>query len=388
MKKNIVILGSTGSIGRSLLNIISNDKKNFNIILLSANKNYKQLINQTKKFNVKNVIINNEKSYKKFKKYNKNKKLKIFKNFDNLNKIFKKKIDYTMSSIVGLDGLEPTFKIIKYTKKIAIANKETLICAWDLILKQMEKYQTKFVPVDSEHFSIWYALRSIDKKLIDKIYITASGGPFLNLPLKKLKKANIKQATNHPNWRMEKKISVDSATMMNKVFEIIEAKKIFNISYKKIAILVHPKSYVHAIIKLKNGLTKLVIHETNMKIPIANSLYPSSRFINSKKLDFKTLNNLNFKEIDQNRFPVTKILKFLPEKSSLFENALVLINDKLVEFFLNKKINFTDIQRILFKLINLKELKKLKLKEPKSVKEIIDLDKIVNSKISKIVYKL
>ena len=159
MKKNLVILGSTGSIGRSLLKIVSKDKKNFNIILLTANKNYKQLLNQTKKFNVKNVIINNEKSYEEFKKNNKNKKLKIYKSFDNLQKIFKKKIDYTMSCIVGLDGLEPTFKIIKYTKKIAIANKEALICAWDLILKQMEKYKTEFVPVDSEHFSIWYSIK-------------------------------------------------------------------------------------------------------------------------------------------------------------------------------------------------------------------------------------
>ena len=187
---------------------------------------------------------------------------------------------------------------------------------------------------------------------------------------------------------MGKKISVDSATMMNKVFEIIEAKKIFNISYKKISILVHPKSYVHAIIKFKNGLTKLVVHDTNMKIPIANSLYSSSRLINSKKLDLKILNNLNFKVIEQKRFPVTKILNILPEKSSLFENILVLSNDKLVEFFLNKKIKFTDIQKILFKLINLKEFKKLKSKKPKNIKEIFNLDKIVNTKINKIVYKL
>ena len=187
---------------------------------------------------------------------------------------------------------------------------------------------------------------------------------------------------------MGKKISVDSATMMNKVFEIIEAKKIFNIPYKKISILVHPKSYVHAIIKLKNGLTKLVVHDTNMKIPIANSLYSSSKFINSKKLDFKILNDMNFNEIDKNRFPVTKILNILPEKSSLFENVLVSSNDKLVEFFLNKKIKFTDIQKILFKFINLKEFKKLKSKKPKRLKEIINLDKIVNTKINKIVYKL
>ena len=300
----------------------------------------------------------------------------------------KKKIDYVMSSISGIEGFKPTIEIIKYTKKIAIANKEAIICGWDLIEKQLKKNKTDFIPVDSEHFSIWYAIRDIDKNLIDKIYVTASGGPFLNEPFNKLKKVNIKQAINHPNWKMGKKISVDSATMMNKVFEIIEAKKIFNISYKKLSILIHPKSYVHAIIKFRNGLTKLVVHDTNMKIPIANSLYSSSKLLNSKNLDFKILNNLDFREIDYKRFPITKILNFLPENASLFESILVLSNDKLVEFFLNKKIKFTDIQKILFQIINDNKFKKLKFKKLKNVKEIIKLDEIVDSKINKIVYKI
>ena len=388
MKKKIAILGSTGSIGKTLINIIKKDKKDFEIVLLSADENYKELLKQAKYFKVKNLIITNLESFENIKKDKYVKKIQIFNNFNNFKKIFNKKINYTMSSITGIQGLQPTIDIIKFSKKIAIANKESIICGWDLIEKNLKKYKTQFIPVDSEHFSIWYALNSIDKKLIDKIYITASGGPFLNLPLNKLKKANIKQAINHPNWRMGKKISVDSATMMNKVFEIIEAKKIFNISYKKISILVHPKSYVHAIIKLKNGLTKLVIHDTNMKIPIANSLYSSSKFINSKKLDFKILNNLDLRVIDYNRFPVTKILNMLPEKSSLFENVLVSSNDKLVELFLNKKIKFTDIQKILFKIINYTEFKKLKYRKPKNLKEIINLNKIVNTKITKIVYKI
>ena len=388
MKKKIAILGSTGSIGKTLINIIKKDKKDFEIVLLSADENYKELLKQAKYFKVKNLIITNQESFEKIKKDKYVKKIQIFNNFNNFKKIFNKKINYTMSSITGIQGLQPTIDIIKFSKKIAIANKESIICGWDLIEKNLKKYKTQFIPVDSEHFSIWYALNSIDKKLIDKIYITASGGPFLNLPLNKLKKANIKQAINHPNWRMGKKISVDSATMMNKVFEIIEAKKIFNISYKKISILVHPKSYVHAIIKFKNGLTKLVVHDTNMKIPIANSLYSSSKFVNSKKLDFKILNNLDLRVIDYNRFPVTKILNMLPEKSSLFENVLVSSNDKLVELFLNKKIKFTDIQKILFKIINYTEFKKLKYRKPKNLKEIINLNKIVNTKITKIVYKI
>ena len=212
--------------------------------------------------------------------------------------------------------MEPTLKLIKHSKRIAIANKESIICGWNLINKELIRYKTVFVPVDSEHFSVWYALRDINKELIEKIYLTASGGPFLNKPLNKLKNVNYKQAVKHPNWKMGKKISIDSATMMNKVFEIIEAKKIFDISYKKLSILIHPKSYVHAIIKFKNGLTKIVVHDTNMKIPIFNSLYSSNNSINSKKLDFKILNNLDLKKINHKRFTVIKILNKLPEKSS------------------------------------------------------------------------
>ena len=157
MKKKIAILGSTGSIGKTLLDVVSKDKNKFDVILLTANKNYKQLLSQVKKFNVKNVIINDATSYKKFISKNKNKNLNIYQNFNSFDKIFKKKIDYTMSSIVGLDGLYPTLNIIKFTKVIAIANKESIICAWNLIFKELKKNKTKFIPVDSEHFSIWYA---------------------------------------------------------------------------------------------------------------------------------------------------------------------------------------------------------------------------------------
>ena len=225
MKKKIAILGSTGSIGKTLINILKKDKKNFEIVLLSADENYKDLLKQAKLFKVKNLIVTNDYSYSKIKKDKFSKKINIYNNFNDFKKIFKKKIDYTMSSISGIQGLKPTIEIVKFTKKIAIANKESIICGWDLIQKELKENETEFIPVDSEHFSIWYALKDIDKKLVEKIYLTASGGPFLNKPLNKLKNVSSKQAIKHPNWKMGKKISIDSATMMNKVFEIIEAKK-------------------------------------------------------------------------------------------------------------------------------------------------------------------
>ena len=387
MKKKIAILGSTGSVGKSLVDIIKKDKRNFEIVLLSADENYKELLKQAKFFKVKNLIINNTKSFDKIKKDNYSKKIKIYNDFNGLKKIFTKKIDYTMSSISGIQGLKPTIEIIKYTKKIAIANKEAIICGWDLIEKRLNKHKTKFVPVDSEHFSIWYALQDIEKNLIEKIYLTASGGPFLNKSIKKLKKVNIRQVTNHPNWKMGKKISTDSATMINKVFEIIEAKKIFKISYNKLAIIIHPKSYVHAIIKFKNGLTKIVVHDTNMKIPIFNSLYSSKKNINSKKLDFKILNNLDFRDVNPKKFPLIKLLKMLPNNTSLFETILVSINDKFVELFLRNKIKFTDISKKMNKMLNLYSFKKYKKIKPKNIEEIVKMNTKIKSDIEYLIKK-
>ena len=380
MKKKIAILGSTGSIGKTLINIIKKDKKNFDIVLLSAEANYKELLKQAKFFKVKNLVITNQSSFKKIKKDKYSKKIKIFNNFHNLRKIFNKKIHYTMSSISGIQGLKPTIEIIKYTNKIAIANKEAIICGWDLIKKNLDKHKTEFIPVDSEHFSIWYALKGIDKALIDQIYLTASGGPFLEKNSKNLQHVNIKQAINHPNWKMGKKISIDSATMINKVFEIIEAKKIFEIPYNKLSIIIHPKSYVHAIIKFKNGLTKIVVHDTNMKIPIFNSLYSSQNIITSKKLDFKILNNLDFRYANSRKFPLIKVIKILPNYSSLYETILVSINDKLVELFLNNKIKFTDISKKMNNILKLNNLKKYKKIKPKNIEEILNMNiKIKNN---------
>ena len=381
MKKKIAILGSTGSIGKCLIDIIKKDKRNFEIILLSADENYKELLKQAKFFKVKNLIITNEESYIKVKKKKFSKNFNIYNNFNNFKKIFKKKIDYTMSSISGIQGLKPTIEIIKYTNRIAIANKEAIICGWDLIEKRLNKHKTEFIPVDSEHFSIWYALKDFEKNLIEKIYLTASGGPFLDKTLKKLERVNINQVINHPNWKMGKKISTDSATMINKVFEIIEAKKIFKISYNKLAIIIHPKSYVHAIIKFKNGLTKIIVHDTNMKIPILNSLYSSKKIIKSKKLDFKTLNNLDFRDANIKKFPLIKVLKMLPNNTSLFETILVSINDKFVELFLRNEIKFTDISKKMNKVLNLRSFRKYKKIKPKNIEEIMKINTKIKSKI-------
>ena len=383
MKKKIAILGSTGSIGKSLLRIISQNKKDFEIILLTANKNYKELFKQTKKFKVKNIIITDKIAFNKFLNLNKNSKINLYNNFENFQKIFTKKIDYTMSSIVGINGLVPTCKIIKFTKIIAIANKESIICAWNLINRNLLKYRTKFIPVDSEHFSIWYSLKNYKKINIKKIFLTASGGPLLNITKKKQKNIKMKQVLKHPNWKMGKKISIDSATMMNKVFEIIEAKNIFNLELEKLSILIHPSSYIHAIINFNDGMTKIIAHETTMEIPIINSLYNEQNFeYQSSSTNIKKLNNLNLSKIDLNKYPLVKLLKLIPKEISLFETAMVAANDELVSLYLEKKIKYNHIQMRLLKFLKKKEILNLKKYQPNKVSDIINLNKYVRLKVS------
>ena len=384
MKKKIAILGSTGSIGKSLINILKKDINNFYITLLTADKNINELLKQVKIFKVKNIIVTNHKKFLKIKNLLKNKKINIYNNFDAIDKIFNKmKNDYVMSAISGLSGLEPTIKIIKFTNKIAIANKESIICGWSLIEKQLLRNKTEFIPIDSEHFSIYSLINKSKNTNIEKVYITASGGPFSKLPLNKFKSITIKSALNHPNWKMGKKITIDSATMMNKVFEIIEAKKIFNIDYIKLKILVHSKSYVHAIVKFTDGLTKILIHDTNMMIPIFNSLYQNKKKkIKSKKLNFSIINNLNFKKIDLKRFPVVQILDKLPNNNSLFETIIVTANDDLVKMFLKDKIKFTDISKTLLRVLRDEEFIKYKGIIPKNINEILYISNYVSLKIS------
>ena len=391
MKQKIVILGSTGSIGKILLDIVQKNKKIYDIILLTANKDHKTLYNQAKKYGVKNLIITNKVSYKILKKKCKKTNINVYDDFNIFNKIFKKKVDYTMNSIVGFAGLKPTLEIIKFTKQIAIANKESIICGWNLIKKKSILNKTKIIPIDSEHFSIWASLNKFKinnrvniNKSIQNLYITASGGPFRNTPFKNFKNIKVSHAIKHPTWKMGKKISIDSATLVNKLFEVIEAQRLFNIDINKISIKIHPQSYIHSIIKFKDGLIKISAHEPNMSIPIINSL--NKTFIQKPKsqINFDILNNLNFTDVDQKKFPVIKILKKYPNYSSLFDTALVSINDELVNLFLNKKISFEDIFKNLLYMLNLKSIKKLKKIIPKNYKEISEINDFVRLKTQKL----
>ncbi len=371
MKKKIAILGSTGSIGKSTLEVIKKDKKNFDIIFLSANNNYKKLIQQAKEFKVRNILIKNEIFYERTKKSLKNSKTKVYSGDISITNIVSKKLDYTMAAIVGVDGLQPTIDAIKISKTVALANKESIICGWDILSKFIKKYKTKILPVDSEHFSIMELTKGINDEDVEEIIITASGGPFLNIPKNKLNYVKPKQAINHPNWKMGKKISIDSANLMNKVFEIIEACKIFKFNEKKYRIMIHPQSYVHSIIRFKNGLIKMILHNTDMKIPISNTLYGRKNYVsNVKKIDSKILSKMSFQNVSAKRFPSTKLISRCLNLGLLTPTIVNASNEILVNLFLAEKIDFLDIVETINKIFKDKDFKKYATRKPKSIKDI------------------
>jgi len=375
MRKKIAILGSTGSIGKSTLDVIAKDRKNFDIVLLSANNNYKKLIQQAKKFKARNVIIKNELYYQKVKKLLRKTKIKVFSGDIPLSSIIFEKLDLTMSAIVGLAGLQPTVDAIKVSKTVALANKETIICGWHILKKLKNKYRTEILPVDSEHFSIMELTQNAKDDEIEEIIITASGGPFLHSPIKKLNFIKASQAIKHPNWKMGKKISVDSSNLMNKVFEVIEAYKLFKFNRSKYRIIIHPQSYVHSIIRFKNGLTKMILYNSDMKIPISNILNKkNNKFINSKKIESRILNKINFLEVDRKKFPSVKLIDKCINSGSSSSIIINASNEVLVDLFLKGKIRYLDIVSKINMIFKDKEFNKYARRKAKSVKDIKIID--------------
>jgi len=381
MKKKILILGSTGSIGKSSLNIIRNYKSKLDVVALSTNKNIKLIIKQSKEFNVKNIIVNDFQSYKKILKYGLNKKIRIFNNISEFLKINKIKFDVTIVGISGFDGLDPTLKVIPHSKNLSSANKESIICGWKFINNKLKKYKTNFIPLDSEHFSIWSLIKDSDLKMISKIYLTASGGPFFNKPKNKISNAKIADVIKHPNWNMGHKISVDSATLMNKLFELIEASKLFNLPMNKFDIIIHPKSYVHALVNFKNGLSKILIHETKMEIPIFNSIFnkTSEIYKKNKDINFEYLNGKNFIKPSKSIFPLLKVINEYKKSDSYFEIILVTVNDYFVKKFLDGQINFQKMQINLLKKLKDPYLSKYYKKFPKKINDIFKMVYKVNA---------
>ena len=374
-QKTIALLGSTGSIGQSTLEIIKKTNK-FKVVLIFANSNYLKILNQINIFKPKIVIINNHEVYLRVKKIKKLKKIIILNNITNIQKYIKK-IDISVSAIPGIAGLEPTLAFIKLSKKILIANKESIVCGWKLIKKYVTKYNTKLIPIDSEHFSISELLKKSSDKDVEKIYITASGGPFLKLSKKKFKNIKPKDAIKHPKWKMGKKISIDSATLMNKVLEITEALRLFSFDLSKYEIIIHPQSLVHAIIKYKNGTVYFLYHLPDMKIPIANALCDSKfnyeKYFKNKAAKNFSIENLEFFRADKEKFPT---LKLIP-KMNMSESGPIVINaanEIFVHEFLKNNIHFSDIFTYLNLVLKNRNYIKTSNMRSNSIKNIYKID--------------
>ena len=376
MKLKISILGSTGSIGTTALKIINKKKKIFIVNLLSAKKNFRLISNQIKKYNPKVFVVTDKKVFLKIKNKFKKSKTKIYNDFNNKSFL---KSHITISSIPGIAGLKPTISMISFSKRILIANKESIICGWELIKMKAKKHKTKIVPIDSEHFSILKLLENHKIKDIKKIYLTASGGPFLNYKPNQFKSISPQLALKHPKWKMGKKISIDSATLMNKLLEIIEAQKLFNIPSSKLDVLIHPNSLVHAILELKNGLIKFIYHETTMVIPIANAIFEKNmnidQFYKIKKSKKKSpIENLKFYQVNTKIFPIFK----LKDRANEFISTPIIINaanELLIDLFLKKKINFLDISKTIMKIMNDRNYKKYAIRNARNFQEIEIIDK-------------
>ncbi len=391
MKKKLSIFGCTGSIGDTTFKLLSNKDKKYTFYILTGFKNYKKIKYLINNYKPKFFVIFDDKTYFKIKKEFKKKKIKILNSKDFYTHKFEKS-DVSILAIPGIAGLKPSLDIIKKSKKILIANKESVICGWNLIYKIAKKHKVKILPVDSEHFSVMKLMNTSDKKSIEKIYLTASGGPFLNYPLKKMDNIKPTQAINHPKWKMGKKISIDSATLLNKIFEVIEANKLFEIDLKKIDILIHPQSLVHAIVKFKNGLYKFLYFETDMSIPIGNALFENDfeikKFssLNSKFKKNNLIKNLNFFKVDQKKFPAIKLKPILDKYKSI-PIILNAANEIFVDQFLKKNMSFCSIINYIFILLKDPKMRKYAIKKPSNLKTILTIDKWTRDRAMKIINK-
>ena len=385
MKKKVIILGSTGSIGKTTFKIIKNSKFFFSIELLTTNKNTNLLLKQAKELNVKKAVIFDNKKYNENKEIFKRNKIKLYNNFSEASKFIKKKVDISVCGISGIAGLEHLLTSIEISKKVAVANKESIICGSNLINNSLYKNKTKFIPLDSEHFSLWRLIQNKKINDIKEVFLTASGGPFLNKKKSDLKKIDSKLALKHPNWKMGKKISIDSATMMNKVFEVIEAHKLFKIDINKIKILIHPSSYVHSVVKFNDGTIQIIAHDTKMEIPISNALFEKNIYKYNDNKFYKNMNNMNFYKPNKNQFPSLKFLDQFNNKNKYYEILLLVGNEELVNSYLKKKVNYEDIYYLLVKLIKMNLFKNYDTKKHVSLKKINQIIKIVKFNIKNII---
>ncbi len=380
--KNISILGVTGSIGTQALDIIRNKENKVNLIGVTAHRNFKGLVDIIEEFSPKYIGITDEKCYEAIKEYceRENKQVNLFGGEEALEKVATlKEIDTVLTSVVGIAGLKPTIKAIEAKKNIALANKETLVVAGDIVMAKAKKNGVKILPVDSEHGAIFQCIQGNEKKDINKIILTASGGPFRGKTRDDLKEITPKEALKHPKWNMGRKISIDSSTLVNKGLEVIEAHFLFGVGYDDIEVIVHPQSIVHSMVEYKDGSIIAQLGSTDMRLPIQYALsYPDRRTAIADKLDFKTVSSLTFEQPDINTFRCLELAfkagKLGGNMPAIYNGA----NEIAVELFLDARIKYLQIEEIIEAAMN----KFPHVKNP-DLQQVLDIDKQVREYVLK-----
>ena len=379
MKRRISILGATGSIGVNALKVVSHLENELEVVYLSANKNMTLLIKQIKKYQPKAVCIVDEESYNQVKEEVQSLNIEILFGRSGLLELAKRSdVDVMLNALVGAPGMEPTLLAIKAGVDVALSNKESLVMAGNIIKKAQEQSGAEIFPVDSEHSAIWQCLVGEELEDLNRIILTGSGGPFRQKEISLFSNITVKEALNHPNWDMGEKITIDSATMMNKGLEVIEAYWLFGINPDQIKIIVHPQSIIHSMVEMKDGSVKAQMGVPDMKVPIQYALtYPRHIEATWEKLDLINCADLTFEKPDYNRFPCIALGFKVLERFGSSGAALNLSNDYAVYRFLNEEIQFTDIPRI-----NESVLEEHPWIEEPSLEDLLELDEWVKNYVT------
>ncbi len=356
MSSNLTILGSTGSIGVSALKVLRSTQHNYNVFGLSCYSNLKLFEEQLSEFNPEIAAVASEDAVRSWEYTVLKKKfpsIKFFEGMEGVLELVKNNVDVVLSAIVGAAGLMPTLASLAYVKRLALANKETLVMAGDIVIRKVKEQGVELIPVDSEHSAIFSLTNDIDKSTISKVILTASGGSMRNKTLEEMQNISPEEALNHPTWNMGKKISIDSATLMNKGLEIIEAHHLFNLDYGSISVIIHPQSIIHSMVETVDGAVYAYMTVPDMVHPIFNALmHPDVRRNPFGKLDFGKISKLEFYKYDIDKFPAIELCYSAGREGGTMPAVLNAANEIAVLAFLERKILFTDIIKIVEKTIN------------------------------------
>lgn len=369
--ENIAVLGSTGSIGSNTLELVDKLRHRFRIVGLGAGRNIRLLLNQVKKFRPKIVSLERKEEAEELKRRLKDPFIHLTYGQEGAEAVASfEENDIVVSAITGISGLRPTLAAVRSGKRVALANKESMVVAGRLILREARKSRGQIIPIDSEHSGIFQCLAKENKKDVKRVTLTASGGPFFGTPLVEMKNKTLEEALRHPRWKMGKKVTIDSATLMNKGLELIEARWLFGLKPEQLGIVIHPQSVVHSLVEMRDGSILAQISPTDMKIPIQFALtYPQRENSLLPSLDLSKMQVLEFYEVDERRFPLIRLARKVLDEGESFSIALNAANEVAVGAFLGRKLKFSDIADIVQETVE-----GHKVSPVRSIEDIFEID--------------